>query len=54
MNKRTEPMMDYFEVFATEEEAITACRAVNRGLDSKDPACCVVVDGPRTTTPSLI
>ena len=46
MNKRTEPMMDYCEFFATEEEAIAACRAVNCGLSSKDPACCVVVDGP--------
>jgi len=25
---------------------MAACRAVNSGLDSKDPACCVVVDGP--------
>ena len=46
MKKRTELMMDYCEVFDTEEEAIAACRAVNRGLNSKDPACCVVVDGP--------
>jgi len=29
-----------------EEEAIAACREVNRGLNSKDPACCAVVDGP--------
>ena len=42
----TEPMMDYCEFFDTEEQAIAACREVNRGLDSKDPACCVVVDGP--------
>ena len=46
MKKQTEPMMDYCEFFATEEEAIAACREVNRGLNSKDPACCVVVDGP--------
>jgi hypothetical protein len=46
MLKHTEPMMDYCEFFATEEEAIAACREVNRGLNSKDPACCVVVDGP--------
>jgi hypothetical protein len=46
MNKRTEPMMEFCECFATEEEAIAACREVNRGLNSKDPACCVVVDGP--------
>jgi hypothetical protein len=39
-------MMDYCEFFDTEEEAIAACREVNRGLNSKDPACCVVVDGP--------
>lgn len=45
MNKHTEPMMDYCEFFDTEEEAIAACREVNRGLNSKDPACCVVVDG---------
>jgi len=46
MSKRTEPMMDYCEFFATEDEAIAACREVNRGLNSKDPACCIVVDGP--------
>lgn len=46
MKKYTEPMMDYCEFFETEEEAIATCRAVNRGLNSKDPACCVVVDGP--------
>jgi hypothetical protein len=46
MKKYTEPMMDYCEFFDTEEEAIAACREVNRGLNSKDPACCVVVDGP--------
>jgi len=38
-------MMDCCEFFDTEEEAI-ACRAVNCGLNSNDPACCVVVDGP--------
>ena len=42
----TEPMMDYCELFDTEDEAIAACREVNRGLNSKDPACCLVVDGP--------
>ena len=46
MKKHTEPMMNYCECFATDEEAIAACREVNRGLNSKDPACCVVVDGP--------
>ena len=46
MKKYTEPMMDYCEFFDTEEEAIAACREVNRGLNSKDPACCAVVDGP--------
>ena len=46
MKKHTEPMMDNCEFFATEEEAIAACREVNRGLNSKDPACCAVVDGP--------
>ena len=46
MKKYTEPMMEYCGFFATEEEAIAACREVNRGLNSKDPACCVVVDGP--------
>ena len=46
MRKYIEPMMDYCEFFDTEEEAIAACREVNRGLNSKDPACCVVVDGP--------
>jgi len=35
-------MMDYCEFFDTEEEAIAACREVNRGLKSKDPACSVV------------
>jgi len=46
MKKRTEPKMDYCEVFDTEEKAIAACREVNRGLSSKDPGCSVVVDGP--------
>jgi hypothetical protein len=46
VKKHTEPMMDYCEFFATEEEAIVACRAFNRGLTSNDPACCAVVDGP--------
>jgi hypothetical protein len=46
MKKHTEPMMDYCEFFATEEEAIAACREVNRGLNSDDPQCCIVVDGP--------
>ena len=46
MKKHTEPMMDYCEFFESEEEAIAACREVNRGLNSKDPACCAVVDGP--------
>jgi hypothetical protein len=41
-----EPMMEYCECFDTEDEAIAACREVNRGLNSKDPGCCVVVDGP--------
>jgi len=41
----TEPMMEYCEFFDTEDEAIAACREVNRGLNSKDPVCCVVVDG---------
>jgi hypothetical protein len=44
MKKYTEPMMDYCECFATEEEAIAACREVNRGLNSKDSAYCVVAD----------
>ena len=38
--------MDNSELLDTEEEAIAACREVNRGLTSKDPACCAVVDGP--------
>ena len=42
----TEPMMEYCECFDTEDEAIAVCREVNRGLNSKDSACCVVVDGP--------
>jgi len=46
MKMRTEPIMDYFECFATEEEAVAVHREVNRGLNSKDPACCAVVDGP--------
>jgi hypothetical protein len=46
MKEHSEPMMGYCELFDTEEEAIAACRAVNHGLNSKDPACCVVVDGP--------
>ena len=46
MKKYTEPMMDYCEFFDTEGEAIVACREANRGLHSKDPACCVVVDCP--------
>ena len=44
MKKYTEPMMDYCELFDTEEEAIAACLKVNRELNSKDPACCVVVE----------
>ena len=46
MKKRSEAMMDYCEFFATEEAAIAAYREVNCGLNSKDPACCAVVDGP--------
>ena len=46
MKKHIEPMMDFCEFFDTEEEAIAACREVNRGLNSDAPACCVVVDGP--------
>ena len=46
MEKYFEPKTDYCEVFATEEEAIAAYRQVNRGRNSRDPACCVVVDGP--------
>jgi hypothetical protein len=46
MKKYTEPMTDYCEFFDTEEEAIAACREVNSGLNSKDPECCVAVDGP--------
>jgi len=46
MKMRTEPMVNYCEFFDTEEEAILACSAVNCGLNGKDPACCVVVDGP--------
>jgi len=46
MEKHTEPMVEYCEFFDTQEEAIAACRAINRGLNSKDPQCCVVVDGP--------
>jgi hypothetical protein len=38
--------MDYCEFFETEEEAIAHCRECNRGLTSKDPGCCAVVDGP--------
>ena len=38
--------MHYCEFFVTEDDAIDRCREVNRGLDSKDPYCCVVVDGP--------
>ena len=46
MRRYTEATMDYCEFVDTEEEAIAACRAVNRGLNSKDLACCVVVDRP--------
>lgn len=35
MKNLTESMMDYCELFDTEEEAIAACRDVNRGLSSK-------------------
>ena len=41
-----EPLMDYCRFFETEDEAIEHCREVNRGLSSKDPGCCAVVDGP--------
>jgi hypothetical protein len=41
-----EPLMDYCEFFETEDEAIADCRLVNRGLTSKDPGCCAVVNGP--------
>jgi len=54
MKKYTEPMMEYCEFFDTEEEAIAACREVNRGLNSDDPACCAVVDGQKTIMPSSI
>lgn len=43
---RTEPLPVYCEFFETEDEAIAACRQLNRCLHSKDPACYVVVDGP--------
>ena len=46
MERHIEPTMDYCEFFDTEEEAIVACREANRGLNSKDSACCAVVDGP--------
>jgi len=39
-------MMDLCECFDTEEEAVAVHREVNRGLNSTDPACCAVVDGP--------
>jgi hypothetical protein len=41
-----EPLTDYCEFFETQDEAIEHCRLVNRGLTSKDPGCCAVVDGP--------
>jgi hypothetical protein len=44
--KTGDPMMDYCEFFATENEAIAHCREVNRRLTSKDPGCCAVVHGP--------
>ena len=43
-------MMVYCEFVDTEEGAIAACRKVNRGLNSNDPACCVVVDGPENNS----
>lgn len=46
---RTEPLMYYCAFFRTEDEAIEHCRNVNRGLGSKDPGCCAVVDGPGET-----
>ena len=46
MKKYTEPMMEYCDFFDTAEEAMAAYREVNHGLNSKDPACCVLVDGP--------
>ena len=46
MKKHAELMMDDCEFFVTEDEAIAARREVNRGLNSKDPACCAVVAGP--------
>ena len=38
--------MNYCRFFETHDEAIEHCRKVNSGLDSKDPSCCAVVDGP--------
>jgi hypothetical protein len=37
---------NWLDFFETEDEAITYCREVNRGLSSKDPRCFAVVDGP--------
>jgi hypothetical protein len=38
---------DYHCEFSkTEDEAIPHCGELNRDLDSKDRACCSVVDGP--------
>jgi hypothetical protein len=42
-------MEPYFEFLETQDEAIDHCRKRNRGLNSKDPRCCAVVDGPGCT-----
>jgi hypothetical protein len=34
------------EFYSTEDQAITRCRQINRGLAADDPACAVVIDGP--------
>lgn len=41
----------YLEFFETEDEAIANCRNRNRGLHSKDPRCCAMVDGSGCDNP---
>lgn len=46
MLESLDAMPDYLEFLETEDEAIAHCRKRNSGLNSKDPRCVAVVDGP--------
>jgi len=42
--------MTYFEFFETMDDAIDHCRKRNVGLNSQDPECMSIVDGPGCCT----